>query len=69
MSEDKYRSLKINNVKSAVYVKQEPMITDDGIYMPFKEYAPEGCASIYRLIMTKDMLVEAYYKRIKGTGA
>ena len=49
-----------------VYIKQEPRVTDDGIYMPYQEYVPEGCASNYRLVMTKEMFVEAYNKWIKG---
>lgn len=57
---------KINIKKLDVYVKQEPKVTDDGIYMPYKEYVPEGCASNYRLVMTKEMFVEAYNKWIGG---
>lgn len=53
-------------IKPAVYVKQEPKITDDGIYMPELEYALEGTCSNYRMIMTKEMFIEAYNKWIKG---
>ena len=52
-------------VEKSFYVKQEPYIDDKGIWMPCKEYVPEGCASNYRLIMTKKMFVEAYNKWIK----
>ena len=48
------------------YVKQEPYINDQGILTPCEEYVPEGCASNYRLVMTKAMFVEAYNKWIKG---
>ena len=47
------------------FVKQEPYIDDDGIYIPMEEYVPEGCASFYKCIMTKKMFVEAYNKWIK----
>lgn len=54
---------RINSVKK--YVKQFPFVDDEGIYVPISEYAPEGCASNYRCVMTKDMFVEAYNKWIK----
>ena len=53
-------------IKEPAYVKQEPRVDDDGIWMPYKEYVLEGCASNYRLVMTKEMFVEAYNKWIKG---
>jgi hypothetical protein len=34
--------------------------------MPYQEYVPEGCASAYKLVMSKEMFVEAYNKWIKG---
>lgn len=54
-------------IKPAVYVKQEPQVTDDGIYMPEREYVLEGTCSKYRMVMTKEMFIEAYNKWIKGT--
>lgn len=48
------------------YVKQEPYVNDEGIWVPCNEYVPDGCASNYRLVMTKEMFVEAYNKWIKG---
>ena len=47
------------------YVKQEPFVDENGIYVPVNEYVPEGCASAYRCIMTRKMFVEAYNKWIK----
>ena len=47
------------------YVKQHPYVGDDGIYTPVHEYALEGTESVYRLVMTKEMFVEAYNKWIK----
>lgn len=48
------------------YVKQLPFVDDDGIYVPLEEYAPEGCVSNYRCLMTKELFVEAYNKWIKN---
>lgn len=47
------------------FIKQEPYIDDEGIWIPLEEYAQEGCASNYRCFMTKEMFVEAYNKWIK----
>ena len=48
------------------YIQQHPYVGDDGIYTPVESYVPEGCAGAYKLIMTKEMFVEAYNKWIKG---
>ena len=48
------------------YVRQKPYVDDEGIWAPYEEFVPEGCASDYRLVMTKEMFVEAYNKWIKG---
>ena len=48
------------------YVRQMPYVDESGIYVPIKDYVPNGCASMYRCIMTKEMFVEAYNKWIKG---
>lgn len=47
------------------YVIQEPYVNEEGIYVPVYSYIQEGCASVYRCVMTKDMFVEAYNKYIK----
>lgn len=51
---------------SGRYIRQEPYVDDNGIYMPVHEYVPEGTASIYKCVMTKEMFVEAYNKWIIG---
>lgn len=68
-----YECLKCHNMamsavlaKQEVYVKQKPRVDDDGIWMPYEEYVLEGCASNYKLVMSKEMFVEAYNKWIKG---
>ena len=49
---------------SGRYIKQEPYVDEHGIYVPINEYVPEGTASMYQCIMTKEMFVEAYNKWI-----
>lgn len=48
------------------YIKQEPYVDDNGIWTPYEEYVLEGCASDYKLVMSKEMFIEAYNKWIKG---
>lgn len=50
---------------SDVYVKQNPYVDDDGIYVPVNEYVQEGCAGTYRLVLSREMFVEAFNKWIK----
>lgn len=47
------------------FVKQEPFIDDEGIWMPLEAYVPKGCASNYQLVISKEMFIEAYNKWIK----
>ena len=54
-------------VKSSdVWVKQHPYVGEDGIYVPCEEYVREDCASTYRLVISKEMFVEAYNKWIRS---
>ena len=53
-------------MENTVYIKQEPYVDDEGIWMPCQTYVPEGCASNYKLVMSKEMFVGAYNKWIKG---
>lgn len=62
------RAYSITNDEPKKYIKQFPYVDDDGIYMPLEEYALEGTASCYKLVMSKEMFVEAYNKYIKGEG-
>lgn len=48
------------------YIRQEPYVDEDGVYEPIETYVPEGCESVYKCIMTKEMFVEAYNKWIKN---
>ena len=52
--------------RQPIFIKQEPYVDNKGIWMPYNEYVQEGCASDYRLVMSKEMFIEAYNKFIKG---
>ena len=56
---------KLPKVEESFYIQQEPYVDDKGIWLPYEEYVPEGFASNYRLVMTKEMFVEAYNRWIK----
>lgn len=51
-------------IKPINYIKQEPYINDTGIWIPTEEYVPEGYASTYRCLITKELFVEAFNKWI-----
>lgn len=48
------------------YVKNEPFVGEDGIYIPYEDYTLEGTSPSYRLLMSKEMFIEAYNKFILG---
>lgn len=52
--------------KPTKWIKQEPRIKDDGIYVPLAQYVEEGAESQYRLLIPKAIFIEAYNKWIKG---
>jgi len=51
---------------SQKYVKQEWYVGDEGLFVPCQAYVPEGCASDYRMVISKEQFVEMYNKWIKG---
>ena len=53
-------------IKHPVYIKQNPYIDDDGLWMPCELYALEGCVSEYYMMISKELFVEMYKKWIKG---
>ena len=57
--------IRLNNshTNPAVTIVQRPYVGEDGIYIPIVE---EGCSSDYRMIMSKEMFIEAYKKWIEG---
>ena len=52
------------SIKPRKYIKQEPYIDDTGIWIPVQEYIPEGYASTYKCLITKELFVEAFNKWI-----
>lgn len=52
--------------ENEIYVKQEPYVGEDGIYIPLSAYVPQGCASAYECVITKELFIEAYNKWIKN---
>lgn len=53
-------------IRSPVYVKQEPYIDDEGLFMPCEEYVLEGHETYYRMAISKQQFIEMYNKWIKG---
>lgn len=47
-------------------VKHEPYVDDEGVWYPCEEYTPEWMDTNYKLVISKEMFVEAYNKWIKG---
>ena len=58
--------IKTSKRSNNTYIRQLPYVNDDGIYVPVNDCVPEGCASIYKCVMTREMFVEAYNKWIKN---
>lgn len=54
---------------SKKFVPQEPYIDNSGIWVPECPYVEEGTASHYKMIISKELFVEAYNKWIKGVTA
>ena len=50
---------------SGRYIRQEPYVDDHGVYIPEKDYIPEGCVGTYKCVMTKEMFIEAYNKWVR----
>ena len=56
----------IHEALNATSVKHEPYVDDEGIWYPVHEYTPEWMSTSYKLIISKEMFIEAYNKWIKG---
>jgi hypothetical protein len=48
-----------------IWTKTKPKIDDEGIWMPLNAFVPEGSATTYKLVMSKEIFIEAYNKWIK----
>ena len=66
---NKYHASQTTTIKARIsqrkYIKKEPYVNDDGIWVPVQEYVPEGYAAPYQCLITKELFVEAYNKWIK----
>lgn len=51
--------------KTAVWRKTHPIIDDEGIWIPLNDFVCEGTDTRYKLVITKDIFVEAYNRWIK----
>ena len=49
-------------------IKYEPKVTDDGIYVPVYEYQYESEKPLYKLLISKDIFIEAYSRWIAEGG-
>lgn len=56
----------LGEILPSKYVKQYPYVDDKGIWMPIQEYVLDTMACDYRMVMSKEMFVDAYNKWIKG---
>ena len=64
MLNDSQTSIEFETSKE--YVLNSPYINDDGIWIPCQSYTPKGTESVYKMLMSKDLFIEAYNKWIKG---
>ena len=49
----------------AEWIKNKPYVGEDGIYEPCVEYTEKGTASSYKLIIPKEIFIEAFEKFCK----
>lgn len=59
-----YSKIQTLPIKPVTYIKQEPYIDNTGIWIPVQEYVPEGYASTYKCLITKELFIEAFNKWI-----
>ena len=51
--------------KECVFVKQKPIVNDEGIWNPVHPYVPEGAESTYQLVISKESFIEAYNRWLR----
>ena len=54
----------VGNMIPRMKYKAEPQVREDGIYIPETEYVYQDCEPGYRLVLSKEMFIEAYIKWI-----
>lgn len=52
-------------IDSNEYVKLEPVVGDEGIWVPEPKYQIKDKPHSYKCIMTREMFIEAYNKYIR----
>lgn len=50
------------------YEKLEPMVNENGIYLPEPMMQPSGNVHTYKLVMTKEQFIKAYHLYILSEG-
>ena len=58
-------TMSVKKIVEPKYIKQESRIDDKGIWVPVQQYALEGTTSTYKMIISRELFVEAYNKWIK----
>ena len=51
----------------AGYTENLPYVDEDAIYVPCQPITPNGIVSNYKVLLTKELFIEAYNKWIKET--
>ena len=49
-------------------IQYHPYVADDGIYVPVYEYQYESDNPLYKLLISKEVVIEAYNRWIKEGG-
>ena len=52
--------------ESRGYTKNSAYINDTGIWVPCHEYSLKGTSSHYKMLISKDLFIEAYNKWIRS---
>lgn len=53
-------------IAEPIWVKNEPHIADEGIWIPAQLHTLLGSSPVYNLLIPKELFIEAYNKWIKG---
>lgn len=56
-------------MRKTEYIKHEPYVGEEAIYIPAVPWAAKGEMVPYKALITKDLFVEAYNKWIKNATA
>ena len=58
--------MEVAEIKEPVWVPTHPHVGADGIYVPVHPYVREDEMPLYKLLISRDMFVEAYNMWING---